>query len=86
VDLSESAVETAPWRQLVRHITAKNALPKDAANQILVWERQLQLTSRLDLGHNLADKPSSEVHSNEVNRVLLLRKRHRQWNSCQKTL
>jgi hypothetical protein len=52
----------APWRQLERHITAKNALPKDAANQIPVWVKgqrqisntQLQLTvmptSRLDLG------------------------------------
>ncbi|KAJ7790575.1 hypothetical protein B0H14DRAFT_3569105 [Mycena olivaceomarginata] len=37
VDLSESAVQTAPWRQLARHITAENTLPKDAANQIPVW-------------------------------------------------
>jgi hypothetical protein len=37
VNLSESAVQTVPWQQLARHITAKNTLPKDVANQIPVW-------------------------------------------------
>jgi hypothetical protein len=37
VDLSECAVQTALWRQLAQHITAKVALPKNVTIKIPLW-------------------------------------------------